>query len=191
MKKNIIIKITFLFCIIIILFSCKFTYHCDGYDISNKFIISFREGDTITYVSNHNDTMKLYVNYTFFEGPSSFKGFGMDYECHPLALYTTSKDSITNIYLKEQYDYRISIIFIDDLPYNFPSGIYRNFEQAGDASGTFEVEKEINGVKHKYVWEVEDLSQNRRIDKFTKVSNHGIIEFHDKDTDLTWTQLIK
>jgi hypothetical protein len=154
-------------------------------------IISFREGDTITYVSNHDDTMKLYINYAFFEGASSFEGFGMDYECFPLAYYITSKDSMTNIYIKEQDDYRIVVLFIDDLPYNFPTGVHRNFEQAGDASGTFEIEKEIKGIKYKYIWEVKDLSKNRRIDRFIKVGMHGILEFHDKNTDLTWTQLIK
>jgi hypothetical protein len=157
--------------------------------MSDKVIISFRERDTITYISNHNDTMKLYVNYSFFEGASSFEGFAMDYECYPLAYYTTSKDSITNIYIKEQVDSRISVFFIDDSPYNFPSGIYRNFELSGDMNEIFEDEKEIKGVKYKYVWEVKDLSQNRRIDRFIKVGLHGILEFHDKSTDLTWTQL--
>jgi hypothetical protein len=191
MRKNIIIKLTFLFCIIIILLSCKYRYYCDGYDISNKTIISFREGDTIIYVSNHNDTMQLYINNSFFEGPSSFEGFAMDYECFPLAYYITSKDSMTNIYIKEQDGSRMFVLFMDALPYNFPTGIYRNFEQAGDTNGTFEIEKEIRGVKYKYVWDVKDLSKNRRIDRFIKVSMHGILEFHDKNTDLTWTQLIK
>ena len=64
-------------------------------------------------------------------------------------------------------------------------------EVKNDLRQHFTENKQINGITYSGVWEVEDLSVKRRINRFVKVDYHGIIEFHDKQTGLTWTQVNK
>ena len=159
--------------------SCK--YSCPAYDGSDKSIISFRQNDTITYISSANDTIKLLVFNAFFEGESSWRGLAMDYECVPEAYYE-ALDNKTGIYIKEQDASLISVSFCEDTPYK---GL---FDQEHDMKCVPCATKEIGENVYPCVWEVEDLSGQRRIDKFIKVDFHGILEFHDKATGLTWTQ---
>jgi hypothetical protein len=50
----------------------------------------------------------------------------------------------------------------------------------------FEYEVFVNAD---YVITVNDLSGKRRISSFVKAPYRGIVEFHDKQTGLTWTQM--
>jgi uncharacterized ubiquitin-like protein YukD len=178
---------------ILIFESCRLTYDCPGYNISDKTIISFRQGDTIFYSSDNKDTLALIVTDFYAQEPYSFKSTPiMDYECYPLAFYITSKDDKTGIFIKETHDWQNCISFGDDDSYNLPwARVLDSYKKEYDYDALFEKEKNIRNFIYNYVWEVKDLSNKRRIDRFIKVHYYGIIEFHDKHTDITWIQIIK
>jgi len=162
--------------------SCK--YNCPGYDKSDRLLISFRQNDTIIYISNTSDTIKLLVFNEYFEEKKYFRGLYMDVECNPLAYYE-ALDSNTSIYLKESHDWQLSVIFCEDKPYK---GI--TFDKENDFKCIKTTNKKIGENFYPFVFEIEDLSSQRRIDRFTKVDFYGIVEFHDKKTGLTWMQII-
>ncbi|MDR0789438.1 MAG: hypothetical protein LBO06_01440 [Bacteroidales bacterium] len=132
--------------------------------------------------------MRLVVNEFYAEQESMFKGLYMDYECEPQAYYIAGGDSSMNFFIKEQHDWEIQVSFGQEVNYTFPwrasSVIVEN-----DMSMFYENGKEIRGRVYQYVMEVKDKSNRRRIDKFIKVGYYGILEFHDKETNLTWVQL--
>ena len=177
--KNLILLLLSICNIAII--SCK--YNCPEYNVSDKSIIPFIKNDTITYISNANDTIKLLVFNAYFEEAKSWRGLAMDYECHPLAYYEAGEGKETGIYIKEQHDWQVSIFFCEDMPYK---GI--TFDKENDMKCIGTTNKEIGENVYSFVLEIEDLSGQRRIDKFIKVDFYGILEFHDKATGLTWTQ---
>jgi hypothetical protein len=187
MNKNNLLKTLPLIFVLLLGYSCK--YKCPAYDLSDRTIIPFRQGDTITYVSNAFDTIKLVVKEFYAEPESEFKGLYMDYECDPKAYYIAVVSSPMNFFIKEQHDWEIQIYFGQEINYTLPwrasSVIIEN-----DMSMSYENGKEIRGRVYQYVMEVKDKSNRRRIDKFIKVGYYGILEFHDKETDLTWIQLI-
>ena len=166
----------------IIFVSCE--YHCPGYDINEKYMIPFRLGDSVVYVSNLNDTVIFYVDDFFAEGPSSFKGFFvMDYSCDPECYYQMISSSILLMTIKETDTYCMAICFGNDKPYT--QVVFHRPPKYIDSYSEHEV-----FVNSDYVITVNDLSGKRRIDSFIKAPYNGIIEFHDKQTDLTWKQII-
>jgi len=175
--------LVFLYIYSITVVSCK--YNCPGYDTTDKSNIPFEQNDTIYYISNANDTIKLLVFNTYFEGASSSRGLAMDYECSPTAYYEAIDDK-TGVYIKEQHVRVMSVFFNKDTEYKNIS-----YDIENDMKCKFTTDKKIGEIIYSFVWEVEDLSGNRRIDKFIKVGFHGILEFHDKETGLTWTQIIR
>jgi hypothetical protein len=173
------------------MFSCK--YYCPDFDINDKSIISYRNGDSITYISNLNDTIKLEVIDFYAESDNYFRGFLiMDYVCAPPgAYYLTSTDKVVNIFFQEQvvgYDLKVS--FGDDALFNLPF-FDNGREKPNGMSLVFIEEISINEDLYQNAWLVADLSKRRRIDQFVKATSYGIIKFHDKTTDLTWTLLRK
>jgi hypothetical protein len=124
---------------------------------------------------------------TYFEKETSYRGLAMDVECNPQAYYEASEDA-TSFYIKEQHDWQMSISFCEDNPYTF---LLYTFEKENDMKCVRETNKEIEGIIYPFILEVEDLSGQRRIDRFIKVDACGITEFHDRSTGLTWTQKIK
>ena len=168
--------------LIIIFVSCE--YHCPGFDINDKSMIPFRLGDSVVYVSNLNDTVKFDVDDFYAEGPSSFKDFFvMDYACNPECYYQMISSSNLHMTIKETYTYCMVICFGKDKPYT--QIVFHRPPKYVDSYSEHEV-----FVNSDYVITVNDLSGQRRIDSFTKAPYHGIIEFHDKQTDLTWTKMI-
>ena len=170
-------------CCCIAISACKYT--CPRYDGDDKSIISFSRSDTITYISNANDTIKLLVFNTYFEKENSWRGLSMDIDCRPQAYYE-ALDNKTNIYIKEQHDWQLTVFFCEDTPYR---GI--TFDKENDLKCVNTTNKKVGEKIYQFVWEIEDLSAQRRIDRFIKTDFHGILEFHDKKTNLTWTQLIE
>jgi hypothetical protein len=162
----------------VILNSCKQNY-CQ-FDLSDKGFISFRLNDTVYYNSNTNDTLILVIIDFCTEDEVS------GYHCYAGASYATNE--CNGISIKE------STIFLDSLvTFGKDKGydLLSSQEIKNDFRQHFSENKQINGVTYSGVLEVEDLSGNRRIDRFTKVNYHGIIELHDKITDLTWHQILK
>ena len=159
------------------------TYHCPGYDISQKQMIPFRLGDSVVYVSNLNDTLIFDVDDFFAEGPSSFKGLAMDVDCSPKCYYKMISRSNLQLTIKETETWSMEICFGENGTYkqvvfHLPSGYVSSLEYE-----TF--------VDSDYIIRVNDLSGNRRINSFVKALFRGIIEFHDKQTGLIWTQIEK
>ena len=163
--------------------SCKPSFVCPGIDLSllDRKDISFRLNDSIYYSSNTNDTLLFIVVDFNVEEPILLKG---EKECYYSASYTTNE--INGISISESSLFW-TVSFGNDKEYDFPwwTGIVEN-----DNKCQYTENKEFDGVIYSFVFEAEDLSGNRRIDRFVKVANHGIIEFHDKVTGLTWTQVI-
>ncbi|MDR3244938.1 MAG: hypothetical protein LBT50_00715 [Prevotellaceae bacterium] len=181
-----IITIFFTLIIIgIVQLSCIFGYDCQGYDVSDKSIVAFRQNDTIVYISDKQDTLRLVVINFYAEDASETKGFYTTYDCRPEAYYSTKESR--GISIKEKHTWDIQIFFCTDKQYD----ILWASEKSHDLMVEYTQDKEIQGVIYSFVWEVKDMSNQRRIDRFIKVSNHGIIEFHDKITGLTWTQCRK
>ena len=163
--------------------SCE--YHCPGYDTTNKERIPYRLGDSVVYVSNLNDTLILDVDDFYAEGPSSFTSFPvMDVFCNPECYYKMLSRSDPQITIKETQTVNMSICFCEDTPYEQvvfhrpPSYVNSYFE--------YEI-----FVDDDYIIRVNDLSNKRRINSFIKAPYRGIIEFHDKQTGLVWTQIEK
>jgi len=163
--------------------SCKTKFVCPEFDVSllNKEEISFLLNDTIYYSSNTKDTLMFIVVGFNVEDPILFR---KEKACYYPASYTTNE--INGISINEKSAFWC-VSFGNDKEYNFPwlTGIVEN-----DNKSYFAENKEYNFVVYSFVLEVEDLSGNRRIDRFIKVANHGIIEFHDKTTGLTWRQIM-
>jgi hypothetical protein len=188
MKANKIIIILLFIIIELLQNSCVHTYYCFGYNISNKQGISFRLNDTITYISNTNDTILLIVTDFYADSPREIKGFYTTFNCCDGAYYSTNK--VNGIYIKEEdtgCSYKIS--FCEDKifsPISWHSHVIdddMSIEQVQNA--------DIAGLIYPQVLFAQDLSRKRRIDKFILLEYHGVLQFHDKQTDLTWTQLIK
>lgn len=157
------------------------TASCPGYDLNDFRLISFRQGDTLTYVSNQLDTILLIVNDFHSKGPYKFSSYP-DYECDLDTYYQTNiKDDIS---IKEHITYGMSVQFCNDNEYKITSG---NYIKKDD----FEMEVQdtvFNNISgKKYL--VKDLSDRRRINTFIKVDFCGVVEFHDKVTGLAWKQL--
>jgi len=176
------IKIFTLFSMMCVsLSSCK-TYICPEFDDSllDKQWIPFYLNDSIYYSSNANDTLMFVVIRYKVEDPVKYQN---SKECFYPSSYSTNE--INGISISESSN-SLSVSFGNDKEYYNPwwTGIVENDNRSHSESN-----KEFNGVIYSFVFEVEDLSGNRRIDRFVKAGYHGIIEFHDKDTGLTWTQV--
>jgi hypothetical protein len=164
------------------LIGCK--YKCHGYDLNDKSVISFRLDDNVVYVSNNNDTLKFVVDDFYADGPFSFRGLYMDVECRPECYYKMTSLSNPQMTIKEAQTWNLEISFCEDQPYkNVIHGVNEDFRY--EDLGNFP----IDTITYYGVVKVYDLSGQRRIDSFMKAIEHGIIEFHDKQTDLTWTQI--
>jgi hypothetical protein len=187
MKINKIIVILFII-IGILQNSCVCTYYCPGYDTSDKSSISFRLNDSITYISNVNDTVSFIVTDFYADGPSEKRSCYPDVQCCDGAYYSTNK--VNGIYIKEENtgcNYRIS--FCDDKI--FESALWHSHIIDGDMSILQNQDTVVAGINYSQVCVVQDLSGERRIDKFILLKYYGVLQFHDKQTGLTWTQLIK
>ena len=154
------------------------TARCHGYDLNDYRYISFRLGDTLTYVSNKSDTIHLVVIDFFSRGYYEFKA-PPDYECNLDTYYQT--DTQQGISIKEHIMYITGARFCNDKAY-LKAG------ESKDDCEKEELDTVINGLSYrKYV--VRDISGERRIDRYIKLDYRGIIEFHDKSTGLTWKQI--
>lgn len=174
MRKYIFISLLLVMCIVN---SC-ITARCPGYDLNDYRYISFRLGDTLTYVSNKSDTIHLVVIDFFSKGYYEFKA-PPDYECDLDTYYQT--DTKQGISIKEHIMYITGARFCNDKAY------LRDDEPKDDCEKE-ESDTVINGLSYrKYV--VIDISGERRIDRYIKLDYRGIIEFHDKSTGLTWKQI--
>ena len=162
--------------------SCKHNFVCPEFDLSllDREEISFLLNDTIYYSSNTHDTLMFIVADFNVEDPIALRG---EKKCFYPASYTTNE--INGISINESSLFW-TVSFGNDKEYHFPlwTGIVEN-----DNKCQYFENKEFNNVIYSFVFEVEDLSGNRRIDRFVKVANLGIVEFHDKQTDLTWRQI--
>ncbi|MDR1543944.1 MAG: hypothetical protein LBS50_05970 [Prevotellaceae bacterium] len=157
------------------------TAKCPGYDLNDFQLISFRLGDTLTYVSNQLDTIHLIVTDFYSKGYYEFSSYP-DYECDLDIYYRTDiKDDIS---IKEHITYGMSVQFCNDNEYKITSGNYTKKDDCKmEVSDTV-----VNDIScKKYL--VKDLSFNRRINIFVKVDFCGITEFQDKVTGLTWVQI--
>jgi predicted nucleic-acid-binding Zn-ribbon protein len=153
---------------------------CPGYDLNDFRDISFRGGDTLTYISSQSDTICLIVNDFYSRGAYEFSSYP-DYECDFDTYYQT--DIKENISIKEHITYGISVQFCNDKEYKITSGNYTqkdNYEM-------YVSDTVINDISYKKYF-VKDLLSNRRINKFIKLDFCGITEFYDKATGLTWKQ---
>ena len=174
--------------IIIGLVSCK--YECPGYDLNDKSGIAFRLGDSVVYVSNNNDTLTFVVDDFYAEGPNSWRGFAMDIDCSPKCYYEMTSLSNPQMIIKETQTWKLDISFCNDKLYDNVVFIRNNVTK-------HDFDYEIIGnyqrdtITFYGVIKVNDLSGQRDIDNFMKAINYGIIEFHEKRTGLTWTQIIK
>jgi hypothetical protein len=167
---------------ILYLVSC-ITAKCPGYDLNDFRLISFRYGDTLTYISNQLDTIHLVVNDFYSKGKYEFSSYP-DYECDLDTYYQTEFKG--DISIKEHITYGMSVQFCNDNEYKITSGNYtKKDDYKMEVSDTV-----FNGISGKKYF-VSDLSLNRRINTFVKVDFCGIIEFQDKITGLTWKQIIK
>ena len=162
--------------------SCK--HSCTGYNQADKSIIPFKANETITYVSDAGETLNLLVKNVYYEADKTWTGKSTDIDCQPKAYYEAS-DNQSDISLKELHNWDISITCCKDAPYQFH---LRISEEEDNFRCRHLRNKEIGGKIYASVWQVEDLSGKRRIDKIRKAAYHGIIEFHDKNTGRTWTQ---
>ena len=158
------------------------TYHCPGYDINDKNQIPFRLGDTVVYVSNLNDTVIFDVDDFYAEGNSSFKSFPvMDVFCDPECYYKMTSRSNLKMTIKETETRMMEICFGEDKPYEqVVSHIQPKYVSS---YSKYEVYS-----NNDFIITVNDLSGERNIDSFIKAPFRGIIEFHDKQAGLTWTQ---
>jgi hypothetical protein len=165
---------------VLCLTSC-ITAKCPGYDLNDFRQISFRKGDTLTYVSNQLDTIHLIVNDFYSKGYYEFSSYP-DYECDYDTYYQTNIEN--DISIKEHVTYGMSVKFCNDNEYKITSGNYiKKNDYEMEVSDTV-----FDGIScKKYL--VKDLSFNRRINTFVKVDFCGIVEFYDKVTSLTWTQI--
>lgn len=160
------------------------TYHCPGYDINDKNRIPFRLGDSVVYVSNLSDTLIFDVNDFYANEAGSFKGFLiMDVDCSGECYYKMSSSYPLQMTIKETHTWSMEICFgengtYEQVVFHLPSGYISSLGYE-----TF--------VDSDYIIRVNDLSGNRRINSFVKAPYRGIIEFHDKQTGLTWTQIEK
>lgn len=165
---------------ILYLSSCV-TAHCPGYDLNDFRLISFRQGDTLTYTSNRLDTIHLIVNNFYSRGYYEFSSYP-DYECDLDTYYQTNMKN--DISIKEHITYGMSIQFCNDNEYKITSGNYtKKDDYEMEVSDTI-----FNDISCKKYF-VKDLSSNRRITKFIKMDFCGIIEFYDEITELTWIQI--
>jgi len=175
-----------IFSLSVVLLTTSCGYNCEGYDLEYTEVLAFRLGDTIQYQSDNLDTIILVVEDFFATEPTHFKGLVMCFECYEEAYYTTTKDEIYGISIKEidllGSSYKEDIIFCDNDIYEMKS------EQK-----TYEVKSLdsliIDNTTYKHVREVKDLSGERRISGFLKAPHCGIIRFYDSETKLTWTQI--
>jgi len=175
--KNYIFSISL---VILCLTSC-ITARCPGYDLNDFQLISFRNGDTLTYVSNQLDTIYLIVTNFYSKGYYEFSSYP-DYECDLDTYYQT--DIKNEISIKEHITYGMSVQFCNDNEYKIALGNYTK----KDDYRVEVLDTIFNDIScKKYL--VEDLSYNRRINKFVKVDFCGIIEFQDEATGLTWVQI--
>jgi hypothetical protein len=164
--------------------SCK-SKGCPEFDLLDKSIISFRLNDTIYYKSDMNDTLILVV-FDFYAEEARDGEWDIVYweeDCYPSASYITNENR--GISIKESSNIGLTVSFCVDKEYF----LWGKEEIENDRRMQFVSNGQINGIAYSYIIEVEDLSSQRRIDRFIKVENYGIIEFHDRDTGLTWTQM--
>lgn len=174
MRNYIFIGLLLVICIVN---SC-ITARCPGYDLNDYRYISFRLGDTLTYVSNKSDTIHLVVIDFFSRGYYEFKA-PPDYEYNLDTYYQT--DTQQGISIKEHIMYITGARFCNDKA-------YLKADEPKDDCEKEELDTVINGLSYrKYV--VRDISGERRIDRYIKLDYRGIIEFHDKSTGLTWKQI--
>jgi hypothetical protein len=125
------------------------------------------------------DTLVLLVTDFYASEGYERKGFFTTYECISSAYYFANGNN--NISIRENDNSRdIVVSFCGDEKYDLRW-------QSVTKDNDYYVDFSMDIV----VWQVMDLSDQRRINKFTKVANRGITEFHDKATGLTWTQIYK
>ena len=122
----------------------------------------------------------------YAEGPSSFTVRGLwEGHCSPKCYYQMVSISNLQMTIKETDNSpSIDICFGKDNPYQRVV----SYRPPHYINSSFEYEVFVNTD---YVITVNDLSGKRRINSFIKTPYHGITEFHDKQTGLTWTQIIK
>jgi hypothetical protein len=187
MKINKIIVLLFII-IGIFLNSCVCTYYCPGYDTLDKSGIAFRLNDSITYISNINDTVLLIITDFHADDSIEIRSCLPDVQCCAGAYYSTN--SVNGISIKEEFKYCHYIInFCNDKI--FDPALWHSHTIDGDMSILQSQDTVVAGINYPQVCIVQDLSGERRIDKFILLEYHGVLQFHDKQTGLTWTQLIK
>ena len=154
---------------------------CPGYDLNDFQLISFRKGDTLTYISNQLDTIHLIVNDFYSKGYYEFLTYP-DYKCDYDTYYQTNIEA--DISIKEHITFGMKVKFCNYNAYWIASGNYmKKDDYEMEISDTV-----FNNIALKKYF-VKDLSFNRRINTFVKVDFCGIIEFQDKVTGLTWRQV--
>ena len=110
MRNYVFIGLLLVMCIVN---SC-ITARCHGYDLNDYRYISFRLGDTLTYVSNKSDTIHLVVIDFFSKGYYEFKA-PPDYRCDLDTYYQT--DTKQGISIKEHIMYITGARFCNDKAY--------------------------------------------------------------------------
>lgn len=165
---------------ILCLTSC-ITAKCPGYDLNDFRLISFRQGDTLTYISNQLDTIDFIVNDFYSKGYYEFSSYP-DYECDLDTYYQT--DIKNDISIKEHITYGMSVQFCNDNEYKITSS---NYTKENDYK--IEVSDTVFNDMSCKKYFVKDMSFNRRIVTFIKMDFCGIIKFYDKVTGLTWIRI--
>jgi alpha-amylase/alpha-mannosidase (GH57 family) len=178
--------------------SCK--HPCPGYDANDKSIIPFRLDDEILYRSDNGDELILIVTDYYITQPHEIKVFAPDYGCIANSYYIAMDEGstmqieedheLTNYNFTDKIASSLTITFNDTDIYNNVGTVYE-YDVKMDYMFSEEVDAIRDGFKYNKLWIIRDTSGNRSIDYFVKGTHHGIIEFHDKVTDLTWKQVIE
>jgi hypothetical protein len=176
-------KIFYIMVLSMIFASCG-EYQCPGYDINYKSKIPFRLGDSVVYVSNLNDTVVFDVDDFYAEGPTTLKKSFARQGCSPKCYYQMTSRSNLQMAIKETDTWSLEVCFGENKPYT--QVVFHRPPRYENSHFEYEV-----FVNADYVITVNDLSGERRINSFIKAPFLGIIEFHDRQTGLTWTQIEK
>lgn len=177
-----------IFALIIGLQSCK--YDCPGFPDSESIWIPHQEGDVLKYFSD-SDTIEYEVIENFKSGPSDFRGLVMDYDCDYEGYYLTNSNN-DGLKIKERITaFKGMEVELSDND-KFEFSLYFGDFETDDFKTKYYADTIINATNYQNVFRVnkKNTISEYRIDWIIKAENKGVIQYHDKTTDRTWTKII-
>ncbi len=168
----------------LIITGCK--YNCPGFDEKLLSWMPYEENDTITYISQQNDTITFQINKYSVSNSYETTRKNRDYCASDASFYTIDNEGkVCGVGTWISMDNNKTNINVSVNINNNKGEIDKTVKNITDAVETLS----INGKQYDEVliFEQDTIKQDDEIWKIILANNYGIIQFYDRVTGYIWT----